>query len=103
MVSLSNHAVSAFSAFNVIDRDGPPEGGHYVRISKLRLQAREEPIHHHLRDAADQTLSDACDRTAGMDGPAHVDRRRLADGAKRDHRTAFHESGASLSFDHETV
>jgi hypothetical protein len=42
---------------------------------ELRLQAREEPIHHHLRDAADQTLSDACDRTAGVDGPAHVVRR----------------------------
>ena len=41
---------------------------------ELRLQAREESIEHHLRDAADQPLTDARDRTAGLHGPAHVHR-----------------------------
>ena len=59
------------------------ERGSLTRL-QLRLQAREEAIQHHLRHAADQPLADARDRTAGVDGPAHVHRRGVAVGSKRD-------------------
>ena len=43
-----------------------------LSFNQLRLQTREESIEHHPRDAADQPLTDTCDRTAGVYGPAHV-------------------------------
>ena len=86
------------------------DGGDGARVRPQRshrrsfaLQAREEPVEHHLRDAADQPLAEARDRAAGLHRAGDVHDRRRAVGAQRDRRAALHEPGPSLSFHDQTV
>src|SRR3954447_7579177 len=69
---------------------------------QLALQAREEPVLHHLRHAADQSLTEPGDGAAGLDAAADVD-----DGAQRfgtlrtqgDLHAASDKTGFALAFD----
>ena len=67
------------------------------------LQAGEEAVHHHLRDAAEQALADAGDGAADLDGAVdgHLGLAvRLAQG---DGGAAVDEAGLAAALDGEAV
>ena len=74
-----------------------------LSLGQLRLQAPEESLHHHLRHAADQSLTDARDRTGRMHVGRHVDAGGPAFRTERNHRRSLHGAGASLAFNDEFV
>src|SRR3954467_6594351 len=67
--------------------------------ASLRLQAPEESIHHHLRDAPHEPLTEAGDRAAGLHGSTHVDDGGCAVAAKSDRGRALDEPRPSLPLD----
>src|SRR5215510_6797643 len=67
------------------------------------LETREKSILHHLRDVADETLSETSDGSAGFDRSRYVHDRRGAIRTKRDGGVAFDEAGLALAIDDQPI